>query len=102
MTTAREIKMPPPDLLEDLIVRPDPSIGDPLGQRPRRCLPRHERLYVAAWMLHDGTAADYKRALREAYDMYELSGSGLLDKARELTTADIVTEVFWLLEGRAQ
>lgn len=101
MPTARELRMPPANLLEDLIVRPDPCIGDPRGLKPRRCMPRHERLYVAGWMLHDGTIGDYKRALREAYELYEGSGTGLLDKPRELTTADIVAEVFWLLEAKS-
>ena len=98
MPTARKLLMPPADLLEDIIGRPDPSV-DPRGTPIIRLKPRHERLYVAGWMLHDGTIGDYKRAMQEAFELYEGSGTGLLDKPRELTTADIVAEVFCLLEG---
>ncbi len=97
----REFRVPPADLVEDLIVRPEPCLGDPEGLACR-AMPRHLRLYVAGWMLSDGTAEGDKRALREAYQLYELSGRGLLDQARILTTADIVAEVLQLAQAAEQ
>jgi len=93
----RELRMPPADLVENLIVRPDACLGDP-QRLACRALPRHLRLYVAGWMLSDGTLEGDKRALREAYQLYELSGRSLLDQQRTLTTADIVAEVLQLTQ----
>jgi hypothetical protein len=94
----REPRIPDPDLdlVGNLVLVPDPSLGDP-ENLACRAMPRHLRLYVAGWMLSDGTAAGDKRALREAYQLYELSGRNLLDQPRMLTTADIVAEVLQLL-----
>lgn len=94
----RKLRIPPPDLdlVADLIIEPDPYLGDPY-KLAGRAMPRHLRLYVAAWMLSDGTDADYGRALWEAYALYDGSGTGLLDQPRLLKTADIVAEVLQLV-----
>ena len=91
----RELRIPKRELVDDLIVVPDPCLGDP-EKLACRALPRHLRLYVAAHMLSDGTDAGDKRALREAYALYDGSGTGLLDQPRKLTTRDIVAEVLQL------
>jgi hypothetical protein len=97
----RELWIPPPDvdLVGDLVYVPDPSLGDPYGDGMRRAGPMHLRLYVAAWMLSNGNRGDFMAALREAYALYDGSGTGLLDQPRVLTTADIVAEVIQLTRG---
>jgi len=100
MTSQRpELRIPGPDLdlVADLVNLPDPSLGD--RENVCRAQPRHLRLYVAGWMLSDGTSAGDKRALREAQQLYEFSGRGLLDQLRMLTTADIVAEVLQLIDA---
>lgn len=98
----RELRIPPPglDLVADLIVVPDPCLGDP-ERLACRAMPRHLRLYVAGWMLSDGSDAGDKRGLREAYALYDGSGTGLLDQQRKLTTSDIVAEVLRLTQGES-
>jgi hypothetical protein len=98
-----ELRIPPADLIEDLIVRPDACFGDP-GRLVCRALPRHLRLYVGAWMLWSGEDSRDARmaALRKAHQLYELSGRGLLDQSRILTTAAIVAEVLQLTEAADQ
>jgi hypothetical protein len=95
--------MPPADLVEDLIVRPDACFGDP-ERLVCRAMPRHLRLYVAGWMLWSGDDSRDARvsALREAHRLYAMSGRGLLDQPRLLTTADIVAEVLQLTEPAHQ
>lgn len=94
----RELRIPDRDLVADLIVEPDPYLGDPEGLACR-ALPRHLRIYVAGWMLSDGSKEGDDRCMREAYDLYEQSGTGLLDRPRRLTTADIVAEVLQLVSA---
>jgi hypothetical protein len=94
----RKLRIPPPDWAEELIVRPDAYLGDPYGLACR-ALPRHLRLFVAGYMLSDGTPDGDRRCMREAYDLYDQSGTGLLDQQRLLTTADIVAEVLQLVAG---
>jgi hypothetical protein len=98
----RELRIPPPglDLVAELIVEADPCLGDP-ENLACRALPRHLRLFCAAWMLSDGTWEGDGRALREAYALYDGSGTGLLDQQRKLTTSDIVAEVLRLTQGES-
>lgn len=101
----RELRIPTRDLVADLIYIPDPSLGDEYGQGITRCMPRHLRLYVAAHMLSDGTFTDGGldvRWFREAYALYDMSGTWLLDQPRLLTTADIVAEVIQLTAQKEQ
>lgn len=92
----RSLRMPPPDWIDELIVRPDPYLGDP-ERLACRALPRHLRLWVAGYMLSDGTKEGDARCHRDAYELYDRSGSGLLDQQRLLTQADIVAEVLQLV-----
>jgi hypothetical protein len=93
--------MPREDLLEDLIGRPVPGI-DQAGTKPIRIGNLYERIYVAGYMLSDGSIGDLKRGMREAYDLYNGCGSYLLNKVGELTTADIVAEVMMLTASKEQ
>jgi hypothetical protein len=96
-TLARKLRIPTRDLIADLIVEPDACLGDPEGLACR-AMPRHMRLYVAGFMLSDGTPEGDARCMREAYDLYDRCGSGLLDQQRKLTTADVVAEVLQLVD----
>jgi hypothetical protein len=91
-----ELRIPRPDLdlVADLVNEADPFLGD--RENLCRALPRHLRLYVAAWMLSDGTPAGDEHGLRCALELYEGCGRWLLDQCRLLTTADIVAEVLQL------
>lgn len=97
----RDLRIPHPDLdlVAELVVVPDPCLGDP-ERLACRALPRHLRLFVAAWMLWSGEDSREARlaALREAYELYDGSGTGLLDQPRKLTTSDIVAEVMQLTQ----
>lgn len=78
-----------------------------LLQWVRGCLPQHQRLFVAAWALcgTHATCAEFGDAIRLARDIYERSGSVVVDQSgkhlipallvREgkLTVASIVDEV---------
>ena len=94
-----ELRIPKRDLVADLVNLADPSLGD--AENICRALPRHLRLYVCAHMMWSGedTRESRDEALRDAYDLYDSSGTGLLDQQRRLTTADIVAEVLQLLGG---
>jgi hypothetical protein len=97
-----ELRIPPPDLdlAADLVNDTDPYLGD--RENLCRALPRHQRLYVAGWMLSDGTSRGDERGLREGLELYELCGRDLLNQPRRLTTADIVAEVLWLTAPSAE
>lgn len=99
----RELRIPPPDLVSHLIVVPDPCLGDP-ERLACRAMPRHLRLFVTAWMLWSGEDSRDARlaALRQAYALYDGSGTGLLDQPRKLTTADIVAEVLQLTSSEGE
>lgn len=96
-----ELRIPRPDLdlVADLIVVPDPCLGDPEGLSCR-ATPAQLRLFVAAMMLwsYEDSREARLAALREAYELYDGSGTGLLDQPRKLTTSDIVAEVMQLTQ----
>ena len=94
---SRDLRIPDRDLVADLVIEPDPYMGNPNGDARQRPEPRLVRLHVASWMLSDGTRAGNTRAMREAFELYEWSGTGLLDRPRQLTTADVVAEVLQLI-----
>lgn len=75
-------------------LRPVPRFWlDELG---RNHLPRHQRLWVAAFALtkpgDTGTAA-----FRRAWDLYELRRPGLIDRPTRLSVAAIIAELELLL-----
>jgi hypothetical protein len=88
------VRIPTRDLVADLVNPSDAFLDD--AANVCRALPRHLRLYVASWMLSDGTAAGDKRGLHEALRLYDGCGRALLDQKRKLTTAEVVAEVLQL------
>ena len=91
---AGPVRIPTRDLVADLVNPPDACLGDAASMG--RALPRHLRLYVAGWMLSDGTTEGDKRGIREALKLYEGCGRALIDQKRRLSTAEIVAEVIQL------
>lgn len=91
-----KLQMPPANLLEEIVGRPIPGI-DPVGTKTIRLGNRWERIYVAGYMLSRCIPGETtKQGLRDAYELYEHSGTDLLDKPGELTTTAIVAEVLML------
>lgn len=89
--TTTNVRIPTSDLCADL--RNDPE-DDEYGCTASN---RHLRMYVAGWMLSDGTAEGDLMGLRAARELYEGSGTGLLERPGRLTTEAIVAEVIGLL-----
>ncbi len=91
---ATTCRIPTTDLCAELRNDTDPEFGD---YEVCTASNRHLRLYVAGWMLSDGTDAGDLAGLIAARSLYEGSGTGLLERPGRLTTADIVSEVLSLL-----
>jgi hypothetical protein len=60
------------------------------------------RLYVAGYMLGDGTKEGDIAAMRRAKSLYDGCGQDLLDRPGRLTTEAIVAEVLMLTTPRAE
>lgn len=81
-----DVRRPPDDLLEDLRNSWDEELGD--AENVCSASNAQLRLYVGGWMLGD---------VRAALELYERSGTDLLNRAGRLTTQGIAAEIFSLL-----
>lgn len=92
------LRSPTSDLLDDMRVRPDPEID--ISEYVCEAMNRHKRLWVASYMLSDGSDEGDRRGLREAYELYDNCGQPLLDRPGPLTVAQIAAEVYQLVSIR--
>lgn len=92
------MREPERDLCADLRNSYDHELGDTenVGEADNR----HLRLYVAGWMLSDGTSEGDRLGLREAHRLYLAYREGLLDQPGRLTTQGIAVEVAQLVAMR--
>lgn len=76
-----------------------PVLADLLDHELRGCLPRQQRLAVAAFALGGITDSASRGALERALALYDLSGRDLLNRPGRLTVAGIIAEVESLVEA---
>lgn len=88
-------RAPERDLCADLRNARDPDLGD--DTNVCTASNRQLRLYVAGWMLSNGTKEGDEHGLRKAVELYQGCGRDLLDKPGHLTTATIAAELMALV-----
>ncbi len=94
------MRQPDRDLCADLRNHRDEELGD--DENVCSASNRHLRLYVAGYMLSDGTSDGDARGLREALQLYTSIRPTLLDRLGRLTTQEIAAEVTQLVAMQAE